>query len=424
MLNLAPRWPFSSGGPIGLDADAPAGYNHRAWIWPTCPAARLGNCRQSVEPAALPRDRTALWVFIAKEGPAMRHRLNVIAAAILLFLTGPEAQGQQPGGNLDKVIAEYTEAIRVDPGFAKAYYTRGGAWESKREYDRACADFNEAVRLASNVIRAQRDRDRAQDLKRESREDSASDRPASPLSTLLDRAVELACIRSDVLKSMGDFDRAIAAADEALRLDPAYYPAFLCRAFAREEKGDRDEAIADCNRAARLRPELATPVFLRARLRDAKGDPEKALDDYNEAIRLEPENATAFTVRAIHWSSKGAYDKAMTDFDRAIALDPQNAGAHGGLAWMCATCPDAGYRNGKLAVASATRACELKGWMGDRPLSVLAAACAEAGDFEAAVNWQQKAVELQKVGKDEEEGLARLALYQARMPYRDETDAN
>ncbi len=47
----------------------------------------------------------------------------------------------------DKVIADYTEAIRIDPKNAGVYTTRGFAWALKQEYDKAIADFAEAIRI-------------------------------------------------------------------------------------------------------------------------------------------------------------------------------------------------------------------------------------------------------------------------------------
>jgi hypothetical protein len=50
----------------------------------------------------------------------------------------------------------------------------------------------------------------------------------------------------------------------------------------------------------------------------------------------------------------------------------------------------------------------------------LAAAHAEAGDFDAAVKWQTKANALYGAGENREKGEARLKLYQERRPYREE----
>jgi lipoprotein NlpI len=50
-------------------------------------------------------------------------------------------------GDPDSAIADYNEAIRLDPRFPQAYLNRGGAERGKGEYDRAIADYNEAIRL-------------------------------------------------------------------------------------------------------------------------------------------------------------------------------------------------------------------------------------------------------------------------------------
>jgi hypothetical protein len=52
-------------------------------------------------------------------------------------------------------------------------------------------------------------------------------------------------------------------------------------------------------------------------------------------------------------------------------------------------------------------------------LATLAAAFAEAGDFDSAVKWQEKAQALYWDAHDKEQGLARLILYHAKKPYRE-----
>src|SRR5271165_3600070 len=54
----------------------------------------------------------------------------------------------------DKAIADYNEAIRLDPGYAHAYNGRGKTWSAKKDYDKAIADYNEAIRLYPGYVRA------------------------------------------------------------------------------------------------------------------------------------------------------------------------------------------------------------------------------------------------------------------------------
>src|SRR6185437_8743380 len=52
-------------------------------------------------------------------------------------------------GDLDHVIADYTEAIQrgLDANIGAAYTNRGLAYTAKGDLDRAIADYNEAIRL-------------------------------------------------------------------------------------------------------------------------------------------------------------------------------------------------------------------------------------------------------------------------------------
>ena len=50
-------------------------------------------------------------------------------------------------GNDHRAIADYNEAIRLDPKSTLAFIGRGDAFTNKGDHDRALADYNEAVRL-------------------------------------------------------------------------------------------------------------------------------------------------------------------------------------------------------------------------------------------------------------------------------------
>src|SRR5205823_551843 len=119
------------------------------------------------------------------------------------------------------------------------------------------------------------------------------------------------------------------------------------------------------------------------------------------------------------WWAKKEHDKALADYSEAIRLDPKDADAYNNRAWLWATCPEAKFRDGRRAVESATRGCELSGWKGAAYVATLAAACAEAGDFSAAVKWQEKANVLYIDPKDKDKGRKRLELYKSKKPYHE-----
>jgi hypothetical protein len=118
-------------------------------------------------------------------------------------------------------------------------------------------------------------------------------------------------------------------------------------------------------------------------------------------------------------SGRGTRSGSGQALDEGICLDPRDGAAYNGLAWILATCPDAKYRDGKRAVEAARRSGELSGWRGVNAPGTLAAACAEDGDFDAAVQWQGRANGLYPGGKEKADGEARLKLYQAKTPYRE-----
>lgn len=88
------------------------------------------------------------------------------------------------------------------------------------------------------------------------------------------------------------------------------------------------------------------------------------------------------------------YPKAAADFEKLAQLQPRDASALNNLAWLRATCPDETVRDGKSAVADTTRACELRKWKDPHLIDTLAAALAEAGQFERAVEMQTRAIRI------------------------------
>jgi tetratricopeptide (TPR) repeat protein len=192
------------------------------------------------------------------------------------------------------------------------------------------------------------------------------------------------------------------------------------------EKNEYDKAIREFTEAIRLDPTNADAYQQRGLVYDHKKEYDKAISDFTDAFRLEKVEAD----KGNHLNARGAahehkkdYAKAIADYTEAIQLDTNDDAAHDRLAWILATCPKDDVRDGKRAVELAKKACELKQWDDSDSLDTLAAAHAETGNFAEAVKWEKQALEKGhgfSEKKDKKGAEARLKLYEAGKPYRDE----
>jgi len=131
--------------------------------------------------------------------------------------------------------------------------------------------------------------------------------------------------RGVVYAKKRDYDKAIADYNEAIRLSPTDADAYNNRGTAYHRKGDYEKSIADITEAIRLKPS-ASSYYNRADTYDDKGDYDKAIADYTEAIRLGPADADCYNNRGVAYQHKGDYPKAIADYTEAIRLNPASSG--------------------------------------------------------------------------------------------------
>lgn len=121
-----------------------------------------------------------------------------------------------------------------------------------------------------------------------------------------------------------------------------------------------------------------------------------AIQDLNTVLRLAPGVLLAQVLRGILYEHLGDYSRALADYDRIVSITsslPLNrAFAQNSRAWLRATCPNASFRNGKQAVTDAKSACNETSWTETAYIDTLAAAHAEAGDFNSATQFEQQAI--------------------------------
>ena len=139
-----------------------------------------------------------------------------------------------------------------------------------------------------------------------------------------------------------------------------------------------------------------------------------------KADPLEPVRTTAPKIFAQYCFSRGQFTNAINICREAINSNPKDDWSYNALAWIEATCPDSSVRNGKDAVTAATKACELTSWKESSWIDTLAAACAESGDFQRAIQFEEQALGAGDSPDSEQKAMCeRLALYKQSQPYRE-----
>src|SRR5207237_730080 len=135
-----------------------------------------------------------------------------------------------------------------------------------------------------------------------------------------------------------------------------------------------------------------------------------------------PESSASHSQLALALAASHRTTEAVAQYRNALRLKPDHLLSLNNLAWLLSTDPDAQVRNGTEAVQLAERACRLTSFQAPALAGTLAAAYAEAGKFDEAVNTAQRACELATISGQADlaaQNRKLLGLYEARKPYRD-----
>ena len=239
-------------------------------------------------------------------------------------------------GDYDRAIADCSEAIRLDPANMDAHYNRGESYWLKGDHDRAIGDYSitdctEAIRLDPHNAEAYCKLGLVYFSKNDCKRAIANFHAAIGFDS---NYAEAYYHLGRVWDELGKTGRAINNYTETIRLDPTYMDAYLERAFAYEDKYRFGRAITDYSAFIRLSPTNAEAYWLRGNLFRKLGEYNRANADYREAIRLDPEAKYRMAKCIADYCERGdnsckqaMYEEAIAFFTMAIQLDPEDTEA-------------------------------------------------------------------------------------------------
>jgi Flp pilus assembly protein TadD len=152
------------------------------------------------------------------------------------------------------------------------------------------------------------------------------------------------------------------------------------------------------------------------------GDMTNAVGHIGVTVRHLPSHPLAHRYLGDALAGAGRVQEAIAQYRKALNINSNQPEVLNSLAWLLATHPDAGVRNGKEAVQFAERACQLTEFKSSLLLGTLAAAYAEAGQFEHAVQAARQAGNVATEQSNRQLAAKHHAMqeqYERHQPYRE-----
>ncbi|MBI3270396.1 MAG: tetratricopeptide repeat protein [Planctomycetes bacterium] len=231
-----------------------------------------------------------------------------------------------------EAVELFTKAIETCPEYAEAYFARGVNRRSIGEYEGAIADFGEAVRLQPGFTNAYLYRGLTYDENLGKKEEAMRDYaevvkvdPESETGYL---------VRGKSLAGDGKHEAAIQDFTRALEKAPKYVDAFLSRGASHSSLRHYDAALRDVDRALSVDPRAFAAHFQKGRIHEAMHRLRDAVTDYARALAIQPLYPDALTSRAYALANLGDFDSALNDFRAALVLQRDNANAVAGTGYV------------------------------------------------------------------------------------------
>lgn len=186
-----------------------------------------------------------------------------------------------------------------------------------------------------------------------------------------------------------NFPAAIADADAAIAIDPAYADAWYYRGFAHEEAGKSAEAARDFDKAIQLGLQPGVAFRAIGRLKFVNGDYAGAFDDFTAIVKADPGDAEAWRLRGAAAAVIERYEIAEQDFSEAIRLNPEDQRAYSGRGYVR-------YFTARYAEAAADLKMALEGKPEGLKAAFLYLAMVRANDPEAIPELERQAEDLDR----------------------------
>jgi tetratricopeptide (TPR) repeat protein len=219
-------------------------------------------------------------------------------------------------GEADVARSDFDDAIRLNPEDVRAYLERARLLAAQKDYGAAVADYSKCIEL--NPFEAEYFTARAAAYQGMGEDKKAEADYADAIR--LQPTAEAYNDRALHYLFRGKYQEALADCDKALESDPTYAMGHYHRACAYDGLGETERAIGSATDALRINFGFHEALALRGRLYARTKDYQAALTDYSQAIQFAPSTADYYRWRAEVLQALGEANLAAQDLELAAQL--------------------------------------------------------------------------------------------------------
>ncbi|MBF2019560.1 MAG: tetratricopeptide repeat protein [Hydrococcus sp. C42_A2020_068] len=217
--------------------------------------------------------------------------------------------------------------------------------------------------------------------------------------------------QGNILYELKDYDRALAAYEQALKIRPEYGEAWQGKGDVFQAQKRYKESLIAYEKAIQIQPNRWQPRLGRAQVLDKLGKNQEAIETYKKVIKIKPNLAEAWLGLAQVQMELNQYSEAIASYDRLLKMQPENS-----LAWYQQGWAWQNLREYEKAIKSYDKAVDIKpdlssAWyqkgnvlMNLEKYEKAVEAYAKAVQFQPKLHqaWYSQGIALSKLGRNEE----------------------
>ena len=242
----------------------------------------------------------------------------------LCWIYSNRGLAKQRLGDLLGSIADFDQALKINPKDDSAYLNRGAIKQQMRNLTGALKDFKKVLSLNPNNISVYSNIGIVKNIMGD----------YQGALEILNQGIKLSPENSEMFEVRGnakiglkDMIGALDDFDKGIFLNSNSAQIYQNRGVLKHKLKNYEGAIKDFSKVIKIEPNSPLAYSNRSEAKKLNGDLKGAIQDLNEAIALQPKNSAHFNSRGLLKVGVNDLKGAMEDYNQSILLDPKNSNA-------------------------------------------------------------------------------------------------